>query len=241
VIRKQFYPFGYLHKTMMEWKNLRQSKGQTVQSFTEEFRKKPLALNIPLDSYETLMKYIGALHSYIHHTFLLFNPTSLDEVCVQANHLENRGKHVQEDPTKKPSNIPHKTFKKFKRKDKNTTIVMREGEKSSCTHCKKSGHDEEHCWKLHPEKKPKQFGGKGKTKSVATVQQDLGSNSGDEGKITTVGVQGKYYVHASSSSSNESHVDERKRNELFHIRVVSKHTKIDTLFVLGSQVKLISK
>ena len=30
-----------------------------------------------------------------------------------------------------------------------------------------------------------------------------------------------------------------KRNEFFYIRVVSKHTKIDTLFDLGSQVKLI--
>jgi hypothetical protein len=32
-IMKKFYPLGYLHKAMMEWKNLRQSKGQTVQSF----------------------------------------------------------------------------------------------------------------------------------------------------------------------------------------------------------------
>jgi hypothetical protein len=93
-IRKQFYPLGYLHKAMMEWKNLRQSKGQTIQSFTEEFMKKSLALNIPLDSYETLMKYIGALHSYIRHTLLLFNPTNIYEVCVQSTHLENRGKHV---------------------------------------------------------------------------------------------------------------------------------------------------
>ena len=36
---------------MMEWKNLRQGKGQSVQSFTEEFRKQALALNIPLDSH----------------------------------------------------------------------------------------------------------------------------------------------------------------------------------------------
>jgi hypothetical protein len=78
----------------MEWKTLRQSKGQIVQSFTEEFRKKYLALNIPLDSYETLMKYVGALHIYICHTLLLFNPTNLDKVFVQATHLENRGKHV---------------------------------------------------------------------------------------------------------------------------------------------------
>jgi hypothetical protein len=194
-----------------------------------------------LDSYETLIKYIGALHSFIRHTLLLFNPTSLDEFCVQATHLEDMGKHVQEDPPKKPSNLPHKPFKKFKRKDKKTTIVMREGAKPSCTHCKKIGHDDEHCWKLHPEKRLKQFSGKGKTKTVATVQQDLGSNSGDEGKTTSVGVQGKDSLHASSSSNNESHDDERKRNGLFHIRVVSKHTKIDTLFDLGSQVNLRSE
>jgi hypothetical protein len=73
------------------------------------------------------------------------------------------------------------------------------------------------------------------------MKQDLGSNSGDEGNIIAVGVQGKYSLHASSNSNNESHDDERKRNELFHIRVVSKHTKIDTLFDLGSQVNLISE
>jgi hypothetical protein len=56
-----------------------------------------------------------------------------------------------------------------------------------------------------------------------------------------VRVQGKYSLHASSSSNDESHVDERKRNELFHIRVVSKHAKIDTLFDMGSQVNLISE
>jgi hypothetical protein len=81
-IRKQFYPLDYLHKVMMEWKTLRQSKCQIVQSFMEEFWKKALALSIPLDSYENLMKYIGALHSYIRHTLLLFNPTGIDKVCV---------------------------------------------------------------------------------------------------------------------------------------------------------------
>jgi hypothetical protein len=90
------------------------------------------------------MRYIGALHSYILHTLLLFNPTSFDEVCVKGTHLENRGKHVQEDPTKKPSNLPHIPFKKFKRKEKKTVIVMREGGNTYCTHCKKSGHDDEH-------------------------------------------------------------------------------------------------
>jgi hypothetical protein len=129
---------------------VRQSKGQTIQSFTEEFRKKALALNIPLDSYEILMKYIGTLHIYIRHTFLLFNPTSCDEFCVQSTHLENRRKHVQEYPTKKPSNSPQKNFKKFKRKDKKTATVTRDGGKPYFTQCKKGGHNEVQCWKLHP-------------------------------------------------------------------------------------------
>jgi hypothetical protein len=119
------------------------------------------------------MKYIGTLHSYIHHTFLLFNPTGLVEICVQATYLENMRKHVQEDPTKKPSNLPHKPFKKFKRKDKKTSKVKREEGNPSCTHCKKSGRDDEHYWKLLPEKRPKLFSGKGKTKTISTLQQDI--------------------------------------------------------------------
>ena len=39
---------------------------------------------------------------------------------------------------------------------------------------------------------------------------------------------------------NEPVSNERKRNELFHIRVVIKHTKVETLFDSGSQANLIS-
>jgi hypothetical protein len=44
---------------------------------------------------------------------------------------------------------------------------MREGGKPSCIHWKKNGQDEEHCWKLNPEKKLKNFSGK-------VVQVDIG-------------------------------------------------------------------
>jgi flagellar basal body-associated protein FliL len=66
------------------------------------------------------------------------------------------------------------------------------------------------------------------------VQQDIGSNLGDKENITVVRVQVKYSLHSSSNSNNVSHYDDKKRNELFHIRVVSEHTKIDTLFYPGS-------
>ena len=52
-------------------------------------------------------------------------------------------------------------------------------------------------------------------------------------------VQGK--IPSCYVSINEPIIDERKRSELFHIRVITKHTKIDTLFYSGSQVTLISE
>ena len=144
MLKNKFYPLGYVQKSMMEWKNLRQGKGQNVQSFTEEFKKQALALNIPLDSHETLMKYIGALHSYIQHTLLLYNPTNVDEVCVQATHLESRIKNVQEDHSQKFSKFQSNKFKGKRKKNKATTTKKEEGN-PSCTHCKKYGHDDEHC------------------------------------------------------------------------------------------------
>jgi len=93
---------------------------------------------------------------------------------------------------------------------------MEEVVKPSRMHCKKEGHDNEHCWRLHPKLKPKRFDGKDKQKTVATVQQDLGSDSSDDTLIIIVGIQGTISLHAnenseshaSTSSSNESLVSE---------------------------------
>ena len=86
----------------MNWKNFRQLKGQNVQEYTQEFRRRALLLGVDLQSQDNFLKYIGGLHSYLKHTILMFKPTSLDEVCVQATHLEARGKNISEEGTKKP-------------------------------------------------------------------------------------------------------------------------------------------
>ena len=44
-----------------------------------------------------------------------------------------------------------------------------------------------------------------------------------------------------TSSTHVSKENDKRRSELFHIRVVSKNTNIETLFDLGSQVNLISE
>jgi hypothetical protein len=68
--------------------------------------------------------------------------------------------------------------------------------------------------------------------TVATTTSkptDLGSDSGDESKISLVGMTGKF------GEENDC------RSKLFHIRVIMRHTKIDTLIDCGSQSNLISE
>jgi hypothetical protein len=150
-IKKEFYPLAYKQKETMEWQNFRQAKGQNVQSFTQEFRRRALVLGVDLSSKETLLKYIGALHSYLRHTILMFNPTNLDEVCVQATHLEARGRNDTHEGFKKTYNQGDKGKKKFKGNGRKNVAVKKEGEKFTCKHCSKDGHDEDHCWKVHIE------------------------------------------------------------------------------------------
>ena len=178
----------------------------------------------------------------------MFNPTSLDEVCVEATHLEARGKNTFEEGRNKPPKGKNKE-KTSKGKGKKNASVKQESEKVICKHCSKLGHEEKNCWKLHPEKRPQSNKSKGKQKTAATTStpQDLGEDSGDETKIAAMGwknLKGKEIETQASTSTLNCHVqapNEEERIELFHVRVISKHTKIDTLFDSVSQANLISE
>ena len=83
--------------------------------------------------------------------------------------------------------------------------------------------------------RPKKFDNKGEKNTAAATQYDLGSKSGDETNITAMGFKGKDSIASTSSSSSLNETQhEKERIESFHIRFISKHTKIDTLFDSGS-------
>ena len=88
----------------MDWQNLRQAKGHSVQSYTRQFRRRDLILGVDLSSQDTIHKYIGGFHNYLRHTILMLNPTNLDEVCFQETHLEAIRKNVPQETSKKSSN-----------------------------------------------------------------------------------------------------------------------------------------
>jgi hypothetical protein len=223
-LKKQFYPLGYNEKALIKWQGLKLRKRQTVQEYIDEFHKMALMLNIPLHTQETLMKYIGGLPAHICNTIFMFGPTNLDEFYVQATYIEARktGVGVSGESSSR---------KEDKRKGngkKENPVTIRD-EKLSCKHCKKEGHDDDHCWKLHPEKRPQWFKErKGRQTVAATTQPtDLGSDLSDESKITTVGLACKIGDGYDS------------RSKLFHVRVIMKHNKVDTMIDSGSKSNLI--
>lgn len=94
--------------------------------------------------------------------------------------------------------------------------------------------------------KPKWFHvWKGNHKIDATTQQDRGSKSKNETQIATMGMKGKThvgnYTDIDSLCDFQKNIDseDRKRSKLFHIRVISKNTKIDTLIDNICQANLI--
>jgi hypothetical protein len=198
-IKRQFYPSTYMQKAIMDWKNFRQAKGQDVESFTQEFRRRNLVLGIVLSSQENLLKYIGDLHSYLRHTILMLNPSNLDEVCVQTTHLEARGRNDLQEGKNKSFN-GDKGKRKFEGNVKKNASFKKEREKLSCEHC---SNDEDHCWKFHPEKRPKKFNNKEKPNIAATVQQYLGYNSEDETKIIAMCLQGKNSIASINGTQHE--------------------------------------
>ena len=77
-------------------------------------------MGIPLYARESLLKYSGGLHSYLRHAILMFNPSNIDEVSVQATHLEaSKGKYGMDDAFAEPRS--------------KKTITMKE-ERPTCSH-----------------------------------------------------------------------------------------------------------
>eukprot|EP00253_Pinus_taeda_P025542 PITA_25542 len=106
-------------------------------------------------------------------------------IALDTPEVVTKGKNERDDQSRKsPFKPPNgKSKAKWKGEEKKIAIA-KEGERPYCNHCKKEGHNDNHCWKQHPENCPKKYGGKWKQKIVVAAQQELGSNLGDEPVIT---------------------------------------------------------
>ena len=74
----------------------------------------------------------------------MFNPTNLDEVCVQATHIESKGKSTPNNFSLDESNQWNEG--KEKGKGKHATTMRKGEERPTSSHCQKQGHEEAKCW-----------------------------------------------------------------------------------------------
>ena len=95
----------------------------------------------------------------------MIKPSNLDEVCVQAMHLDARGKNIEE----KGESEGKGKEKGGKWKGKKNASIKKEKEKPTCKNCSKTGHDEDQYWQLRRELKPDRLNAKEKGKIVVIV------------------------------------------------------------------------
>lgn len=131
---------GYKEKALIEWQRLKVRKGHSVQEYIEEFLKRALMLYILLYTQETLMKYIRGLPEYIRNTMFMFSLTNMEEVAVQTTYIEASKLGVGV-----ASELTARKESKGKGKAKKENYTKMEVENLSGKHCKKEGHDEDHC------------------------------------------------------------------------------------------------
>jgi len=100
-------------------------------------------------------------------------------------------------------------------------VKKKEEENPTCSHCEKKEHEEEKCWKFHPELKLKWAQPRKGKNNTTTIVHDLGSDSEDETNVTVMGINRKYYVASfnlhTSSSKSKVISNGSQRKELFHL------------------------
>ena len=89
-------------------------------------------------------QYVDGLLNPSHRTLsFTTNPTNLDEVCVQATHIESKGKSAHANFFSAETSQSKEG--RAKGKGKHTTTVRKGDERHTCSHCQREGHDKEHC------------------------------------------------------------------------------------------------
>lgn len=108
--------------------------------------------------------------------------------ATQNNILKASLVEEQKEQQENVREVHHLSLEKKKGYGEDTSS---ESDQVSCSHCKKKGHDDEHCWKLHSKMK-------GKKKIDAIAQQDCGLKSENETQIEAMVMEGKTPSKSSS-------------------------------------------
>eukprot|EP01018_Ginkgo_biloba_P002772 Gb_08746 [translate_table: standard] len=217
LVKEKIYLLVHEAKKIIRWQFYKQGEGQSVQDYTTELRKQAIVLGVSLKDPQVLMKYIGGLHSHIKRQVLLFKPTSIDQVSVQAQYIEKDGRKGQQSGSSK-QNQRGSSKGKGSGKDKGKRITTTSLKcKDPKNHCNNDGHTKEKCWKLYPKNKKKD---NSKKSMIASMDgKDIEGSSDVDEKVACP------TIHKIVNITNKDSIDEEERTTLFCIKVQVKKTE----------------
>ncbi|TXG50795.1 hypothetical protein EZV62_023319 [Acer yangbiense] len=227
LLRKQFYPIGYVEERWYKWQHLKQKMGQAVQEYITEFHNQALVLDIDVDDYDVFMKYIGGLAEFIRKELKLFTVETIEDATVKAIAIESKNKRIDKRDEKQSSSNKN-DWKKTGEQSKNGSA-----RKNYCDHCQISGHIKEKCWRLHPELQPQtKKNNEGRKSKTATLMTQHVEEIPEVNQADT-----KLALMANPKDSTDADY----REELFHVNIQVKQSVVEAIIDPGSQKNLISE
>jgi len=232
LLKKQFYPVGFLEERWFKWFGLRQKFNQSVQDYTTEFQNQAMALDIALKEYSVYMKYMAGLSDYIRKELKLFTVESIEEASAKAIAIEGKlkkyetkgdGKHSGSKPT--GSYTKKEEQKKGKGESDGKSGLV-------CSNCNATGHTVDKCWEKYPHLKPKGLRRKEEKKKSALTTRDATEVPG------MTEPNSKLNLMAGRQPETE---DEDPREQLFIVKLQVKTSLVDAIVDPGSQKNLISE
>nr|XP_011463525.1 PREDICTED: uncharacterized protein LOC105351274 [Fragaria vesca subsp. vesca] len=171
LLRKKFYPVGFLEERWDKWHNLRQKVNQSIQEYTTEFQNQAMVLDISLMEYSVFMKYKAALHEYLQRELSLFKVQSVEEASEKAIAVEKKfkrnGTKGDGKQTRGKSNDSYTKTEEHKNGEFDGKECL------VCNYCEGTGHVADKCWVKFSHLKPRVLRHKEDRKKTTLITNEV--------------------------------------------------------------------
>ncbi|XP_026399975.1 uncharacterized protein LOC113295860 [Papaver somniferum] len=235
LMRKHFYPVGYLDERWYKWQHLRQRYQQSVQDYTTEFYNQALVLDVDITSDETFRKYNGGLVDYIRRELKLFSVQDIEDAINKAVAIEQKVKGAAGSDNNRLV-TRGKDMTQIRVETNKDKSLLDEQEEKVCDHCKEKGHIKDTCWTLYPHLKPKKL-------REAERQRSFKKNTMIAEAVDTEIISEidhpdpKLLLMTKLTDAGQENLHE----ELFHVKIKIKQSIVEAIIDSGSQKNLISE
>ncbi|XP_004289453.1 PREDICTED: uncharacterized protein LOC101306573 [Fragaria vesca subsp. vesca] len=198
LLRKKFYPVGFLEERWHKWHNLRQKTNQSVEDYTTEFQNQAMVLDISLKEYSVFMKYEAGLHEYLQRELRLFMVQSVEDASVKAITIKKKFRKNETKGDGKQTG--GKSNDSYAKTEEHKNGVSDGKACLVCSYCEGIGHVADKCWVKFPYLKPRVLRHKEERKKTTLITNERCylRKEGSEQKYTFTKDGQRFVIRATS-------------------------------------------